>query len=130
MPIRKKSGNLSYAPRIYIYIYVCVCVCVRAHKYASTYMYLCTLRFCELMQKIRHDYVDAPPSLQSTASVLFSLAFPSSQINVILASRKADVWIQKPETINYKKREFKANWNLKDKRVIKTTDWLPSKSSS
>ena len=30
MPIRKRSGNLSYAPRIYIYIYVCVCVCVCA----------------------------------------------------------------------------------------------------
>ena len=26
VPIRKKSGNLSYAPCIYIYIYVCVCV--------------------------------------------------------------------------------------------------------
>ena len=23
----KKSGNLSYAPRIYIYMFVCVCVC-------------------------------------------------------------------------------------------------------
>ena len=32
VPLRKKSGNLSYAPRIYIYIYIyiymCVCVCV------------------------------------------------------------------------------------------------------
>ena len=33
VPIRKKSGNLSYAPRIYIYIYVCVCVCVLTMEY-------------------------------------------------------------------------------------------------
>ena len=27
MPIRKKSGNLSYEPRIYIYIYIYICKC-------------------------------------------------------------------------------------------------------
>ena len=40
VPIRKKSGNLSNVPRIYIYIYiyihicvcVCVCVCVRERE--------------------------------------------------------------------------------------------------
>ena len=55
VPIRKKSGNLSYNPGIYIYIYiyiyilymcVCVCVCERACVCMNVYIYVCKI-FCD-----------------------------------------------------------------------------------
>ena len=36
VPIQKKSGNLSYAPRIYIYIYIYMRVCVYIYIPIST----------------------------------------------------------------------------------------------
>ena len=37
VPIRKKSGNLSYAPHIYIYIYIYI------HIYIYIYIYISTI---------------------------------------------------------------------------------------
>ena len=73
MPIRKISGNLSYAPRIslslsiYIYIYVCVCVCV----------YVCVSKSCHflLYMRDRQIMVSGWCSLLCEAFVLGEISF-------------------------------------------------------
>ena len=40
VPIRKKSGNLSYAPRIYIYIYIYVYVYISGGHSSSYNIYI------------------------------------------------------------------------------------------
>ena len=42
VPIQKKFGNLSYAPRIYIYIYICIYIYIYKIilKYKIIYIYI------------------------------------------------------------------------------------------
>ena len=74
MPIRKKSGNLSHAPRIYThnYIYIYIYIYIYTHIYIWIYIYVCVcVKICIHIYRNIYTHIYMYTNNKGTICIIF-----------------------------------------------------------